>query len=381
MLDRPLLQHALKDALRRSPIAALVGPRQVGKTTLARRYAEALGGAVFLDLESPRDRARLADPMGALEALSGLVVLDEVQYVPDLFPALRVLVDADPGRRFLLLGSASPELLRQGAETLAGRIAWIEVPPLTLAEVGTDAVDPWWVRGGFPRSFLADSDADSVAWREDFVRAFVERDLQALGPNLPPVALRRFWTMLAHNHGQTWNGADFGRAFGVSDHTVRRWLDVMSGALVLRQLAPWHANIAKRQVKAPKVYVCDSGLVHHLLGLRTYEEVLGHPVCGATWEGAAISSVIDRLGARWADCYFWRTHAGAELDLLVMRGDTRVGFEVKRNSAPRVTPSMRHALADLDLAHLWVVHGGRDTYALGPSITAVPLLDLSPIST
>jgi predicted AAA+ superfamily ATPase len=355
------------------PVVAILGARQVGKTTLAREYAGTVAGPVHhFDLEDPDDLARIAEPMLALSDLSGMVVLDEVQRAPDLFPVLRVLADR-PGipTRFLVLGSASPELWRQTSESLAGRIAALHLRGFTLEEVGVEALARLWLRGGFPRSFLAASEQASIEWRRSFIRAYLERDVPQLGFRVPAPMLHRFWTMIAHYHGQTWNGAELARAFGMSESTVRRHLDLLTSALVLRQVPPWHANIAKRQVKSPKVYVEDSGLLHTLLGIEDRDALLGHPKVGASWEGLCLGEVVDRLGAREEECFHWATHAGASLDLLVVRGRHRLGFEFKRTAAPRVTPSMRAALADLHLDRLEVIHAGPDTFLLGERIRAV----------
>ncbi len=361
--------------LRRSPVVALLGARQVGKTTLAAEIARAWKGPVAtFDLEDPAHLARLADPRLALEPLKGLVVLDEIQRLPDTFPLLRVLADRKPlPARFLVLGSASPALLRQSSESLAGRISHYELPGLGLDEVRSQDADRLWLRGGFPRSFLARSEAASAEWRRDFVRTFVERDLPQLGVTVAAATLRRFWVMLAHYHGQTWNASEFGRSFGVADTTVRRHLDTLTSALVVRQLPPWSENLGKRQVKSPKVYLADSGLLHTLLGCERREALLSHPKLGASWEGFGIQAAIQHLGARPEECFFWATYGGAELDLLVVRGSTRLGFEFKRTSAPRATRSMHVALADLKLARLDVVHAGEDTFPLAPGLRAVAL--------
>lgn len=359
--------------LRRSPVVALLGPRQVGKTTLARQVAAAHGGpTTHFDLEDPRDVARLTDPMLALADCRGLVILDEIQFRPDLFPILRVLADRRPRRaRFLVLGSASPHLLRQGAESLAGRIAFHELPPFSLDDVGTTALARLWRRGGFPRAFLARTDAESMAWRRDFVRTFLERDLPQLGIGIPSGTMRRFWEMLAHVHGNVLNSSELGRSFGVADTTIRRYLEMLEETFVVRTLRPYHANISKRQVRAPKVYIADSGLLHTLLDIDTAAALDRHPKLGASWEGFLLSEVVAHLGARRDQCYFWATHAGAELDLVVVDGPRRRGFEFKRTTAPAVTPSMRSALADLQLERLDVVHAGNDSFPLGPRIHAV----------
>jgi len=375
LLPRTRHTTAIAKLLEQFPVVGIIGARQVGKTTLVQMIA---GDAVVtpvtrFDLEDPRDSARMADPMLALESLRGLVVLDEVQRLPDVFRVLRVLADR-PGTpaRFLVLGSAGPDLLRQGAESLAGRIAYYQLPGLELDEVPAEDAEALWVRGGFPRSFLAESDERSAEWRLQFIRTFVERDLPRLGVGVAADTMRRFWTMLAHMHGQTLNASALGRSFGVSDASVRRYLDTLSSALVVRQLRPWHQNLRKRQVKAPKVYVADTGILHTLLGLDSAADVQGHPQLGASWEWFAIANVVARLGARWdMDTYFWGTYAGAELDLLIMRGNQRLGFEVKRTVAPTVTPSMRIALEDLQLERIDVLHAGRETFPLAERIRAV----------
>mgnify|MGYP001566005678 CR=1 FL=1 len=361
--------------LRRHPVVGVLGARQVGKTALAAEVASRRKGPVArFDLEDPDHRARLADASLALRDLAGLVVLDEVQLLPDLFPLLRVLADR-PGTpaRFLLLGSASPELGRRTSESLAGRIAYHRLRGFSLEEVGARSADALWLRGGFPRAFLAGSDRDAAEWLRGFVGTFLARDIPQLGITIPSETLGRFWKMLAHWHGQEWNASEFGRAFGVADHTVRRYLDLLAGAFVVRVLPPWCENLAKRQVKSPKVYIADSGLLHSLLGIGTMDDLLSHPKVGASWEGFAIEETISRTGARPDECYFWGTHGGAELDLLLVRGRRRIGFEVKRTTAPKVTPSMRSALEDLRVDRLYVIHAGRDTFPLAERITAVPL--------
>jgi predicted AAA+ superfamily ATPase len=313
------------------------------------------------------------------------VVFDEVQRRPDLFPILRVLADRpELPARFLVLGSAGPDLLRQTSESLAGRIFYHELEGLALDEVGVDALGQLWLRGGLPRSFLAGSDADSNEWRQGFIRTFLERDLVELGIRIPSLTLRRFWTMIAHYHGQVWNGSEFARAFGVAGTTVARYLDILSAALVVRQLPPWYENLQKRQVRSPKVYIADSGVLHSLLNLGTRFDLEGHVKVGASWEGFGIAEVANRLGARAEECFFWATHAGAELDLLVVRGRRRLGFEFKYSDAPRPTRSMYSALADLQLDRLDVVHAGEHTYPLAEGIRALALsrlwTDLEPLA-
>lgn len=361
--------------LRTFPVVGIVGARQVGKTTLARTIVSEYGSPTHVfDLEDPADRARLVDPGLVLRDLTGLIVIDEVQLEPALFPLLRVLADR-PERhaRFLVLGSASPSLVRDSAESLVGRIAYHRMSGFDLEEVGVDQWEALWIRGGFPRAFLAESDEQSGEWRRQFVEAFLHRDLPQLGVRISPVTLRRFWAMLAHYHGQTWNASEFARSFGVSDTTVRSYLDLLASTYVVLQLQPWHENIRKRQVKSPKVYIEDSGFLHTLLGLGSRVEIERHPKLGASWEGFALRQVVFRLGARPEECYFWATHAGAELDLLVARGNHRLGFEFKRTEAPTTSKSMHAALEDLSLDHLDVVHAGEHTFQLTNRIRAVAL--------
>lgn len=373
MIERPRHQRHIEHLLTHHPVVALLGARQVGKTTLARQLmARQKGPSVRFDLEDPDDLARLEEPKLALGRQQGLVVIDEVQRRPELFPVLRVLVDLPQSQaRFLILGSASPELLRQSSESLAGRIVYHELAGLALDEVGMGSQDELWLRGGFPRSFLAPSIEVSAEWRRAFIQTFLERDLPELGIQIPGTTLHRFWRMLAHYHAQTWNGAELARAFGVSATTVRRYLDLLSGALVVRQLPPWFENLSKRQVRSPKVYIADTGLLHTLLGIETQEDLESHPKLGASWEGFVLREVITRLGARPEECYFWATHAGAELDLLVTRGRRRLGFEIKRTTAPSVTRSVRSAQESLGLDRLDLVHAGDHTFPLAEGIRAL----------
>lgn len=352
-------------------MVALLGPRQCGKSTLVRVLLRERISSYY-DLESPEDQARLDNPMVALAGLRGIVALDEIQLRPQLLPILRVLADRDPlPAKFLILGSASPELVAGSSESLAGRVEFVDLGGFDLQEVGADHAEALWIRGGFPRSFLAATEEDSVAWREGFVRTFLERDLPQLGIRLPAPTLRRFWTMLAHYHGQTWNGSEIARSFGVSDKTVRGYLDILTGTYMVRQVAPWFENLAKRQVKAPKIYLRDSGLLHTLLGLESREDVLGHPKSGASWEGFALEQILRSEGER--NAYFWSTHGGAEVDLLLLRGNRRIGYEVKLTDAPRKTRSMATAVEDLALDHLYVVHPGRHEYPLAEKISALPI--------
>ncbi|MXW16772.1 MAG: ATP-binding protein [Gemmatimonadetes bacterium] len=358
------------------PVVALLGARQVGKTTLARELATAHRDPVaWFDLEDPADLARLQDPGLELRPLRGLVILDEIHRLPGIFQLLRVLADR-PGlpARFLVLGSASTDLLKQTSESLAGRVAFHHLDGFDLTEV--DDTERLWLRGGFPRSYLARSDAASRRWRDGFVQTLLARDLPDLGSTIPRETLRRFWTMLAHWHGQLWNGAEFGRAFGVSHTTVRRYLDLLTSVFVVRQLQPWFENIRKRQVRSPKVYIADSGLLHALLGLANRTDVVSHPKVGASWEGFVIQQIVRLLRAPAQQCFHWSTHAGAELDLLVMAGSRRYGFEVKRSEAPRLTKSMRSALETLRLDRLDVVHAGTGRYRLAPGVRALPAGEL-----
>jgi hypothetical protein len=373
MLERQSLAARLATALRRAPVTLLLGPRQCGKTTLARwMHRRAENGGAYFDLESPVDLATMTEPMSALDSLKGLIVLDEVQRRPDLFPALRVLADRKPCRaRFLILGSASPEMLRQSSETLAGRVEIIEMSGFDLQEVGIAKRDRLWIRGGFPPSFLARNEASSLVWRQDFIQTFLERDLPQMGLQLPPMTLRRFWSMVAHYHGQTWNASEIAASLGVSDMTTRRYLDVLSGAYMVRQLPAWFESIKKRQVKAPKIYIRDTGLLHSLLGVDSRRALLSHPKYGASWEGFALEQVLRTVPHR--EAYFWATHHEAELDLLVFTRGKRWGFELKVKDAPVLTRSMRIALDDLKLDRLIVVYPGAREYRLAPNVTVLPL--------
>ena len=375
MISRPQVLAQIRQALRRSRVVALLGPRQSGKTTLARMVVPA-DSTNYFDLEDPVSLGRLAEPMTALAALRGVVVIDEVQRRPNLFPVLRVLSDRAPlPARFLVLGSASPALLRQSSESLAGRLETITLSGFSLAEVGVEALGRHWLRGGFPLAFLARSDSDSLLWRREFIQACLERDLPQLGVTLPASALLRFWTMLAHYHGQTWKATEPARSLGVSEPTVRRYLDLLTGLFMVRQLPPWHENLQKRQVKAPKIYFRDTGLLHQLLGLRTTQELLAHPKCGASWEGYAIEEALKLVQPD--EAYFWATHNGAELDLLLFTRGRRLGVEVKRADAPTLTPSMRIALADLRLDHLTVLYPGTNSYSLADRVNVMPLAALA----
>lgn len=378
MIARDRHLERLAWLFRTFPVVAILGARQVGKTTLARDFGERWGGPVTrFDLESAADLALLTDPELTLSPIQGLVIFDEIQRRPELFPVLRVLADR-PGSdtKFLVLGSASPDLLRQSSESLAGRIGYDRLHGLALDEVGPPALDRLWLRGGFPRSFLAPGEAESFEWRRSFLQTFLERDLPQLGIRTPAETLRRFWSMVAHYHAQTWNGAEIARAFGVGESSVRRYLDLLTDALVLRQLHPWHVNVSKRQVRSPKVFVEDSGLLHALLGIESDDDLAGHPKVGASWEGFLVKEIVERLNARTEECFFWATHTGAELDLLIVSGRRRFGFEIKRTTAPRLTRSMATVLEDLDLERLDVIHAGEKTFSLARKVRAVAAREL-----
>lgn len=372
---RQALLDAIRTALARAPVVVLTGPRQSGKTTLAQELVPA-EAANYFDLEDPASLIRLAEPMTALDPLRGLVVIDEIQRRPDLFPILRVLVDRR-GRpaRFLILGSASGDLMRQSSESLAGRLERVTIGGFSLPELGVRALPKLWRRGGFPRSHLARTERDSLAWRKQFVQTLLERDLPQWGVRVPAVALLRFWTMLAHYHGQVWNAVEPARALGVNPSTCRNYLDLLTDALVIRQLQPWHGNLGKRQVKSPKVYVRDSGLLHHLLGLGTEKALLSHPKVGASWEGFVIEQVL--AGEAHDEAWFWATHQGAEIDLLLRRGDRLLGVECKRADAPKLTPSIRIAIEDLGLDRVAVVYPGARRFLLAERVEAVPVESLA----
>jgi len=374
-IARDALLAQIHTALARNSVTLLTGPRQAGKTTLARMLL-AEESPNYFDLEDPVALARLDEPATALEPLRGLVVIDEIQRRPDLFPVLRVLADRrESPAKFLILGSASGDLLRQSAQSLAGRMERIEIGGFALAELGADAADRLWRRGGFPRAYLARSEGDSIAWRKQFIQTLLERDFPQWGVRVPAVALLRFWTMLAHYHGQIWNAAEPARALGVSASTTRRYLDLLTDALMLRQLQPWHANLGKRQVKSPKIYVRDSGLLHQILGLETDKALLSHPKLGASWEGFVLEQIL--ATEPFDEAWFWATHQGAEIDLLLRRGDRLLGVECKRADAPKLTPSLRIAREDLGLDRIAVVYPGTRRYRLGESIEAVPLTALA----
>ncbi|MCW5552627.1 MAG: ATP-binding protein [Verrucomicrobiae bacterium] len=377
MLDRPVYANLIRQRLGANPVVSLLGPRQVGKTTLARQIAQEFATPHFFDLENPVDANRLREPLTALERLKGLVVIDEVQRQPELFPLLRVLADRQPlPARFLLSGSAAPTLVRGVSESLAGRVAFVDLHGFDLGEVGAEKWRALWWRGGYPRAFLASDDSAAREWLEDLIRTLLEREAPQLGITIPAATLRRFWNMVAHFHGQTWNAADFARSLGSAESSARRYLDILTSMFLVRQLPPWFENLGKRQVKAPKVYVRDCGLLHAMLGLASPAALEGHPKLGASWEGFALEQVITRLGER--NVWYWATHAGAELDLFAQVNGRRLGFEFKHADAPSLTKSMHIARQDLKLEQLLVVTPGNQSYPLSDWAEVVGTRELMP---
>ena len=351
------------------PVTAILGPRQCGKTTLV----QSLAFNHYFDLENPRDLARLDQPQLALEELRGLIVIDEIQRKPELFPLIRYLVDSCPEQKYVILGSASRDLIEQSSETLAGRIAYFHFAGFRITDVGSDNLKVLWLRGGLPRSYTAATDDQSGLWRENYITTFLERDIPQLGIRIPSHTLRRFWVMLSHYHGQVVNYAEIGRSFGISDMTVRRYCDILEGTFMLRSLQPWHPNTKKRLVKRPKIYMRDSGIFHSLMSIGMPDQLLSHPRLGASWEGFALDCVCRTLAKDDNAYYFWHTHAGAELDLFWQHGGKNWGIEFKYMDAPKLTKSMHIAMEDLDLEHLWVVYPGNTAYRLAPNIMVIPL--------
>lgn len=371
MLKRPILLGDVERALRRNPVAMLLGPRQCGKTSLARQLLPITAPGYF-DMEDPLDARALSNPMTALRDLRGLVVLDEAQRQPGLFPVLRVLADR-PGRkaRYLVLGCASPELGRQASESLVGRVEVIDVRGFSLVEVGANRMHRLWMRGGFPRSFLARSEPDSLSWRKQFISTFLERDLAALGFGMSPRLMERFWTMVSHHHGRIWNASQVAASLGIAPNTASSYLDALEQTFMIRRLQPWHTNLGKRVVKSPKIYIRDTGLLHTLLEIGPGKAMLNHPMLGASWEGFVIEELLGHY--KPAKAYFYGVHAGSELDLFFTHKGKRLGFEIKREDAPRMTKSMHVALADLDLHKLTVIYPGTRRYALHPKVECIPL--------
>ena len=374
IINRQGYIETIRDRLQDNPVVALSGPRQAGKTTLARLLAQSVTDETIhhFDLESQVDLTRLTHPELGLSPLRGLIILDEIQRMPELFPTLRVLSDRrDLPARFLILGSASPDLIAGASETLAGRISFVDISGFSLTELGSENLASHWWRGGFPRAYLARSDKVARQWHEDFFRTFLERDIPQLGINIPSSTLRRFWTMIAHYHGQILKVSELARSLGSSEPTARRYIDILSGTYVVRQLPPWFENLKKRQVKSPKIYIRDSGILHALLDIQSNTALESHSKLGASWEGFSMEQILSITGDRKA--YFWATHSGAELDLLVFHQGRRFGFEFKYSERPRVTKSMGVALADLRLDHLYVVHPGKHTFPMTDQITATSL--------
>jgi uncharacterized protein len=375
----------LQQSLSEFSVTALLGPRQVGKTTLAQLVASGMlpDRAVYLDLELPSDLAKLAEPELYLQGHHNrLVVIDEVQRAPELFPLLRALVDQDrrPGR-FLLLGSASPELSRFGAESLAGRIIYHELSPFSLDETGNGEISRLWSRGGYPLSFLATCDEESLRWREAFITTYLERDIPQLGIRVPAAMLRRFWTMTAHHHGNLWNASAIANALGVSSPAASRYLDILCDTFIVRQLAPFSTNLKKRLVKSPKVYVRDSGLLHALLGIHNHEQLQGHPVAGASWEGMLIEQIL-AIVPTGVESYFYRTSAGAEVDLLLVpRSGSPIPVEIKHSLSPKVSKGFRSVMDDLECDRGFIVYPGNEAYQMTPRITALPVTMLKELVT
>ena len=366
----------LKERLKENPVVAILGPRQCGKTTLSKQFSRNVSEEVhFFDLEDPRHLARLENPTLALGNLKGFIVIDEIQRKPDLFPVLRVLVDKNSSAKYIILGSASRDLIVQSSESLAGRISYIEMGGFSIEHLPAADIKKLWIRGGFPRSFLAESEQSSFQWRQDFVTTFLERDIPNLGIRIPARTLRQFWMMLAHYHGQIFNASEIGRSLSISDNTARRYLDLLSGTFVVRQLQPWYYNTKKRIVKRPKMYFRDSGILHALLSLDNYNAVTTYPKLGASWEGFALECISASIGMRAEEVYFWRSHGGAELDLFWQYGGKSWGIEFKYADAPVITKSMKSALKDLDLEHLWIIYPGKEHYRLAENVTVFPLID------
>jgi hypothetical protein len=372
--------ETLNRLVKNNPVVAILGPRQCGKTTLSHQFSSQCPSvATFFDMENPRDVQRLDEPLLALENTGGLIVIDEIQRAPDLFPVLRVLADRNKKTKYLILGSASRDLIRQSSETLAGRISYLEIGGFSSQLVGVSKTEKLWIRGSFPRSFLATTEAASYQWRQDFISTFLERDIPQLGINIPAKSLGRFWKMLAHYHGQVFNASEIGRSLGVSDHTAQRYLDLLSGTFMVRQLRPWYSNTKKRIVKRPKIYFRDSGILHALFGLENKKDVLSHPKLGASWEGFALEEAVKSVQLNEDEVFFWSVHAAAEIDLVFQKKGRLYGIEVKYAQAPNITKSMRSAIAELSLRHLWIIYPGRESYPLDRNVTVISMSDLNKI--
>ena len=378
LIPRTYHVSQIMSRMEQNPVVAIIGARQVGKTTITHEIATLIKMPIHrFDLEDPEDLAPLNEPKLALKDLTGLVIIDEIQRKPELFPLLRVLADRDDkAAQFLILGSASPKLLKQSSESLAGRISYYSLNGFAVDEIDSKDELKLWIRGGFPRSYLASSEKESFAWRKDFIRTFLERDIPQLGFHIPAITLHRFWNMLAHYHGQIWNGSELGRAFGMSHASVKRYVDLLTDALVVWQLKPWYQNMSKRQVKAPKVYIRDSGILHGLLGIESFLALEKHPKIGASWEGFVLSELLHQLKVEPSEAYFWATHAGAELDLLVFINGQPIGFEIKRTTSPKMTPSINNSLTDLKLDRLFVIHAGDHEFQIHEKVNAIPMASI-----
>jgi predicted AAA+ superfamily ATPase len=372
IIPRPTDKEEIKKRLNGFPVTAILGPRQCGKTTLAKQIHH----DYYFDLENPRDASRLDQPQLALEDLNGLIVIDEIQRLPDLFPLIRFLVDNKPNQKYLILGSASRDLIRQSSESLAGRIAFFHLGGFRMHDVGNGNLKRLWIRGGLPNSFLPSSAEQSRLWRENYIATFLERDIPQLGINIPANTLRRFWTMLAHYHGQILNYSEISRSFGISDMSVRKYIDILDGTFMVRVLRPWYANIGKRLVKQPKIYIRDSGIFHSLMSIENFDQLNSHPKLGASWEGFALECVARSITKADHDLYFWKVHSGSELDLFWQQGGKNWGIEFKYADAPRLTRSMKITIEDLELEHLWIVYPGKSDYQLAENITVLPLKDI-----
>lgn len=379
LLIRQYFEKGITDSMEFNPVTAILGPRQCGKTTIARIVSNLFSESTMFDLEDPSDYELLkSNPKLVLTGIEGTIIIDEIQRLPELFPLLRVLADEpNSKRKFLILGSASPDLIRKSSESLAGRVGFVNLTGFRLDEVGKDSIDKLWLRGGFPRSFLATSENQSFNWRNDFTQTFLERDISQFGFNIAPVTLRRFWLMLAHYHGQVWNGAEFARAMGVSEPTVKNYLDILTGTYMVRQLQPWFENLKKRQVKSPKIYIRDSGILHSLLTLKD-KAILTHVKVGASWEGFVVEQIIQQVQTR--DFYYWRTHSGAELDLLVIKDGKRIGFEIKYSEMAKITRSMHIVIDDLKLDKMYLINKGTRRISLGEKIEVIPAEQLISIT-
>ncbi|MCB0525914.1 MAG: ATP-binding protein [Lewinellaceae bacterium] len=373
IIERHKDHRAIAELLGIFPVTAILGPRQVGKTTLAKTFKP----KHIFDLENPRDFALLDNPQLALEKLEGLIMIDEVQRKAELFPLLRYLVDNNPKQRYLILGSASSSLKQQSGESLAGRIGYYYLTGLNLIETGKETMDTLWLRGGFPRSFLMDSDSQSMIWRANFISTFLERDLNLLGVSVPPSVMYRFWTMLSHYHGQSINYSELARSFGISDKTAKLYISVLEDTFMVRQLMPWHANLGKRLVKSPKIYLRDSGIFHALQSINTIQELRSNPKIGASWEGFAMEELISHVEKRDSEVFFYATHGGVEVDLYWQHQGKRIGAEFKYTDAPGTTKSMQQAISDLNLDELWVIYPGNRKYQLTDKITVMPLTEIA----